>query len=326
MNIYIAEISTPYHRGALIALIPSTVAFGYILETFFLNMFWNITIFFMLVMSVGSLSFAYFSLPESPIWLYSKGKCQESIAVLTDLRCTEQRTINEEMKQIQRFCGTHKITLNIFRLLNEFLKAWKPFGLAIILFVLMEFTGYRVLVMYLTFLLDRLVVPNESYNIDVYWLACYSGSFMAPLVLYFINVKIILSIASFGMGICLFVLGVFRNHIWSLNTCLGLYVFFSHIGMIPIMYIVAGEIFPQKVNSIMSSLILLLSNMFLSEYSTVYAQMFHLMRPNIVLWVLSVCCFILCILVIFLLPNTRGKTLNEIQELYFTKKNKKLTK
>lgn len=312
-NIYIAEISTPQHRGSLIALIPVAYYFGTILYgVFYYCVSEKIMISFMLSLSIGSLCLTYF-LPESPIWLYSKGRYQESVDVLTNLRRVDQETINSEIKEIKNFCGTQGGKLSMLGLVKECLKAWKPFALAVILLILMYNTGYSIFIIYLD-----LYRSSKDTFLDSYSLNFFLCSFIAPFVMYILNVKVIIGMASFGMGLCLLVLDVFGNHNIISYIVKYLYLILSRIGIDTVFYIVTAEIFPQKVNSILSSQIIsftyipYLVNLRLINY------LGHL-GPYVPIWVFCIHSFILCIFVKFFFPNTSGRTLNEIQNQYFKK-------
>lgn len=323
-NVYIAEISTPYHRGPLIAVILLAANIGYIFSFLILQKrdLWGnkIPLIFLVIWSL------YFCLtlliPESPIWLYSKGRHKESIDSLNKIRRADREEIDAEITEIKAFCGTPTANPTVFELVKNCFKTWRSFAIITILLIMIENTGYRVFGRHIKLLLDQLDMPYSESITNTYNLPLILGSLIAPFMMYFVNVNIMLSVASFGMGICLLVLSIFGNYSWILNTCIGVYAFLSIFGVYPIIYIMAAEVFPQNVNGIMNSSIILLNNMFFLAYMKMCPQLFAYIGANMTMWISCISCFILSIYVIFILPSTRGKTLNEIQEIYFRKKDK----
>ncbi|XP_046388749.1 facilitated trehalose transporter Tret1-like [Ischnura elegans] len=101
-------------------------------------------------------------------------------------------------------------------------------------------------------------------------------------------------------------------------VCMLLYVCVSMTGLLAIPWTLTAELFPTEVRSLANSLILSLVNFILFAALQSYPHMLEAFGPHGVLWFFSAVSAVGVIFVYFFLPETRNKSLADI-ESYFAK-------
>lgn len=331
VNTYIAEISTPNHRGPLLGTLLVAFNVGLFLCTVLMyNITWKSTALVFLIISIICL-LLILRLPESPIWLYSKGRQEEAIDTLCRIRCETKDIIDFEIREIERLCQKQQQTKrSICTSVKECRKGWKSFIIANILHTLLQTTGYSILIAFTPMILERLKIPFNAAGVTVvYTTVGFIGSMFIPVFTSRINRKTLLSYSSFGMGTCMFIVVIYEEMFyhkdekpcaWIIPFVLYLYVLICNMCMLPICFIIPGEIFPQEVRGFMNGLYGVVCYTYWVILLKVYPEIMFKFGVKIMIWAFCSACFLLCLFSVFIVPETRGKTLNEIQNQYFRKK------
>lgn len=328
---YISEISSASHRGALLGLIPVAYNAGAALtNTLMYYVTWRTSAWIFTTLSGFSL-LSTFLLPESPIWLYSKGRKETSIQTLCSLRCAKEIEIQHEIDDMEK-ANENKTKLTFSATVKKILFAWKPFLIVAVLQCLMQHTGYAILFSYTILIFNRLRLPIDSSKFAI-WYAMVGtmGAMAAPYVMHRMNRRTLLTTFSCIMGVCMVIICLYEEifyhrdeklfpHIVSLSFYV--YVVACNAGVLLIAYSVGSEVFPNEVRGTMNGLYGVASFVYWSFSMKLYPTLINIFHIKIILWSFAGFCFVIATYSRFILPETKGMTLNEVQETYFKKTNK----
>lgn len=290
---------------------------------------WNTVAFIYAALSITCLLLT-FILPESPMWLYLQGKKDKSIKILCTLRCQHSSELQTEIQEMED-ASTLELNNTLLTTLKNCINAWKPLAIAVGLFTLLHNTGYSIMVAYTIMIVDRLKIPYDSAKITImYSVVGFAGSFITPYFMHKFGRKTLLSTSALGMALSMVVVGIYellfydQNHkpnAWIVPGALYVYGLCCNVGVLPIGFVVGGELFPYEVAGIMNGLYGTFAYIYWAITLKVYPEfMFHFgIIGTIQAFAMS--CFIVSLYGLFILPETKGKTIAQVQQQYF-KKNK----
>lgn len=332
VSAYISEITTADHRGPLLSTIEITFTIGIVISNLLMySLHWRIVAMIFAFFSAIALGLT-FILPESPIWLYSKGRKEKSIKVLESLRCRNQTELEFEIQDMDKACES-KPKLTFKSSLIGCLKAWKPFLLATSLFILMQNTGYTQFVSYTMLILDRLKLPFQSANITLlYSTSGFIASFLTPYTMHHFKRKTALIASALGMTFSFGCIALYEEFFynqevkpcaWVVPLALCTHAFTCVLGVLPISFIIGGEIFPLEVRGTMNGIYGAAGYMYYAIIFKLFPQFLFNSGVKVVMWTFTAFAAVTVLYGIFLLPETKGITLNEVQQKYFNKNKSK---
>lgn len=329
ISTYICEISTIEHRGALLGTMEVAYNIGVLVSNlmmYFLK--WNVVAFIYAAFSIFSLLLTII-LPESPIWLYLQGNKEKSIKTLCSLRCQTVPELRSEIQDMENSYSS-EINISITNTAKNCLKSWRQLSIAVGLITLLQHTGYSIMVAYTIMIVDKLKIPFDSSKITiVYSVVGFVGAFITPYVMHKVGRKSLLTVSALGMALSMVVVGSYEQLYYHLNEkpnawlvpgAFFVYVLLCNVGVLPIGFIVGGELFPYEVAGIMNGVYGIFAYVYWSLTLKVYPELMFHFGIKITIWAFAVSCFIVSLYGIFILPETKGKTVNEVQEQYFKKK------
>lgn len=334
VSTYISEISTSENRGALLGVTEVAYNVGVMFCNILMyNLMWDTVAVMFIALSIVFMG-SMLLLPESPVWLYGKGKKEKSLKILSSLRCTEPENILDEIQDMEKSCNQETKT-SFCKTIKNIFRAWKPLVITSVLIGLLQHTGYSIMVAYTIMIFDRLKLPFESSKITItYSMVAFIGSAATPFFMHRMGRKAILSMSSFVMGVCMIVVAIYEEifyqnekmFAWIVPIAFYVYALACNIGVLPIGFIVGGELFPNEVRGIMNGLYGLFAYGYWSVTLKLYPKFMFFCGIKVTIWAFAISCFVVTLFGAFILPETRGKTLNEVQEQYFQKKRKKSEK
>jgi sugar porter (SP) family MFS transporter len=319
---YVAEVAPARNRGMLVSAYQLAIVLGilcsYIINYGLHNVDNNWRWMFATGIMPSVLFFiGLFFIPESPRWLFKAGQENESMKVLTriggeSLAQVEIREIAESLKKVP---GPVAI--------NELFKppARKVIVIGFILAVLVQTSGINTIVDYAPkiFLAAGVEIKNALLQTSLVGLINFIFTFIAILFIDKVGRRSLYLIGSMGMVITLVLLAISfylkAEGIFTLISILLFIAFFaSCIG--PVFWTLVSEIFPNRIrgkavafatftNWIFNFLVVLLFPHFLSSVGGVATFLF-----------LALMSILQLLFTYFYLPETKGKSLEEIEKLW----------
>ncbi|KAJ8707547.1 hypothetical protein PYW08_010799 [Mythimna loreyi] len=329
-SILIGEYTSPKNRGAFLTTISLTQGSG----IFFVHLVgsllsWRRTVLVCLFLPFISLVMTLFT-PESPSWLVSKGRYNECREVFHWLRGEEEEAELEAMIAARVNFEKSKRTQKKVALISTVQKKefYKPIILMVHAYAMGQLSGGATTAAYATTIIK--LIMNPDVNADAWMIGLDSQRIVVnTLAIYIINrfKRRIMVFASGGLcvashlAIVAYVYlkdqGLMSNEtIWIPGILLNVHIFSCSVGMVPLPSVIAGEVFPLEYRSLAGSISLasvagtmfLVLKTFPGLVESVHITGTYLVYAGLLTY---------CLVVIwFLLPETKGRTLQEIEDEY----------
>jgi SP family xylose:H+ symportor-like MFS transporter len=331
---YIAEIAPPKRRGALVGNYQLAIVIG-IVVVYFVNYFialqgdaaWNLNIGWRwmfgseIIPSILFLLFI-FLIPESPRWLFQKGETAKAMVVLQKLNKAE--AVVQVQAEIEN--SLHQEDKNQWKhLSNPIFK--KALFVGIGLSVLQQLTGINAILYYAPEIFKSLGSSTDVSLLETSILGVVNLIFtlFAIKLVDKMGRKPLLYIGSIGMTIALAAVGLFIYFDVVGNWVLPFLLLFMgafSISWGPIVWVLLSEIFPTKIRS----LALAISVFIQWVANFVVTQVFPSLVENQWLkdnfngafpfYLFSVICLFSLVFVWKKIPETKNRTLEEIDALW----------
>lgn len=321
--VYIGEIANTHNRGALSSmlnlLLCAGMLFSYCLGPYVSVMAFNLIL--AIFPSIFLISF-YIIGPESAYYYIKKGEHNLAKSALQKVRAGSVK-VEEELNVIHT-----KITeagdgtfFDIFK--SKELR--KAFFITLGLMVFQQFTGIIAVLYY-----SQTIFKQAGVELDPAVCSIIVGAvqflttFITPLVVDRLGRKMLLLVSSIGMVISEAPLGTYsylKEHKHDVSAmsmlpiiCLIVYIITYNFGYGPLPWTIMGELFPTNVKSAAS----LFTTFFCWTLAFLVAKYFQIIATAIgmgtAFWIFTVACAIAIPFNYFIVIETKGKTLHEIQE------------
>lgn len=331
---YLTEIALPSHRGAILGTLPITYNFG----AMFCNLLmyfipWNMAAWIYAILNIASF-LSITLLPESPAWLFNKGKTESAVETLCSLRASGIDKVQHEIDDLAKSV-TGKSQISWSRVLIDIAKSWKQLLIVVVLQSLMQNTGYTIFFSYTILIFERLQLPaiDGSKFAILFAMAGVGGSICAPVLMQKLNRRTQLIVSSAAMGICIIVIAIYEELFlaasykpfpYFIPILLYIFSFACNAGAMPIAYTIGPEIFPGQVRGIINGIFGVIWHINWTLIVKFYPSTVSMFGIKIILWACAVSCLLVILFGLYFLPETKGKTLNEVQEQYFSRRKKSL--
>jgi len=337
---YIAEIAQPQHRGWLGGLTSPILAFG-ALVSYSLGAIisWHyvaiIGIFVPLFLIPG-----LFLLPDTPYWYIQKGDEKKALQVIEKFREQGSNSL-AELWAVSDSLRSSITELNFKEALQTLTQRQyrRPFLTLNFLFILMAFTGNFAITFY------AVDVFQHSGNgaINSYLSAIIIGAikFLAAILyipaVKYISRRMLICGSSFVMGTSMSILGLaMYSHetglyssieamAWLPLVCVTIYMLADPIGVGSVPFLYLGEFFPSEVRSILSGITIGLSNLEMFIVVKTFPNLTNMVGDSGTFWLYAAFSFVMIIYTLVWIPETKGKTLQDIEAYFSYKENKHVT-
>ncbi|MHC4396821.1 MAG: sugar porter family MFS transporter [Planctomycetota bacterium] len=331
---YIAEISPARIRGRMVSVNQFAIVFG-MLAVYFINYFiaglgdeaWNIETGWRWMFGSESLPAVLlltllFFVPESPRWLTKQNQKSRALRILSKVDGDEYA--KQEMQMIEETLAHESSSLS-----QLFLPGMRiVLVIGVVLAVLQQITGINVFLYFGSEIFEKL--GGESIDAALLQQVVVGAVNLLFTVLAIWTVdrlgrKPLMIIGSAGMGIALFAMGMAgywqATGPWLLIFVL-IYIASFALSVGPVTWVILSEIFPTKIRGRAMGI----ATMCLWMANTVVSQTFPMMDGNKFLvekfhhgfpfFIYGIMCVVLVIFVGWVVPETKGKTLEEIEKMW----------
>ncbi|KAL1490192.1 hypothetical protein ABEB36_012925 [Hypothenemus hampei] len=339
---YVGEIATPNTRGLLQSLCPILTSFG-ILLVYILGyvLSWKIIAAISIIFTLFT-TIAVQLLPESPIHLIKNhigtvtqnSKLYQAFEFFNPSGSNVDQKIKESINwNIINEKGD--IENNSFKAVSLGPETIKPFFLVVGLFLLQELSGIYSILFYATqFIEESNIHVNPFISSIIVGTIRFSMSIISAPLIQNIGRKTLCTFSGFGMAISLLILGLYikyyelnpnenRTLDWLPLLCITVNVFFSMLGMLPIPWILVGEVFPSKVRSVMAGIVICVAQCFIFISVKIYNNLIDWLGFSGTIFSFVIASVGAMLYSKYILPETQGKSLHEIEEYFKNGKSKK---
>ena len=324
--VYISEVAPADARGWQVSLFQLAITVGILLAylvdyAFALIQGWR-WMFGLAVVPAGIFGLGMIFLPESPRWLVRKGRREDARATLSRIRGTAD--VDPELAEIERSLQQAPESGRLSDLLAPSIRRSLVIGIGLAIF--QQITGINTVIYYAPVIIQSAGISSAS------------GAILATAGIGLVNVlmtivamrlidrsgrKPLLLIGIAGMAVTLGFLGfVFRMSAhsgalaWLAVISMMAYVASFAISLGPIFWLLISEIYPLKIRNSAEGLAATFnwgSNLLITlTFLTLVEQL----GPSWTFWLYGLSAVAAWIFSYYIVPETKGRTLEEIEEYW----------
>jgi hypothetical protein len=291
-----------------------------------------------------SIAAVWYMLPESPVWLVSRGRIHEAETSMRSIRGVPRGASFPDDLQQELEAMTHSNTRldkkSSWKDRLIFLKrpeAYMPLLIMNALFFFQQFSGIYVVIMYTVTIVRETGVQVDGYLVTV--LIGIARLVMSLTISYAstrCGRRLLLNISGVGMTLSVGLLAGFlilthdevigpekvRTFGWVPITALLLAVMMGTLGFMTLPFAMLGEVFPAKIRGWACGVTTFIGTIYFFLAVKLFPQMKYWIGFHNVCTMYTAVIAIGTVFAYFYLPETRGKTLKEIEDFFRGHKDK----
>ncbi len=254
--------------------------------------------------------------PESPRWLIQQGNIEKGMAILT--KFTNDTLAQNDVLQIQNTTRHKKGSYK--ELFSPAIR--KPVLIGILLPLFSQFSGINAVIYY-----GPRILSDAGINITdallgqiIFGIANFLFTIIAIWKVDKIGRRPLYIIGALGASICLFFTGTcfYTGSISNIALAIGIILFLAcfafSIG--PLKFVIASEIFPTSIRGramALSIMVMWIADTIVGQLTPIFLGS---IGPAATFWFFSACCLLSFLVVYKLVPETKGKSLEEIEKMW----------
>ncbi len=324
--VYISEVAPADARGWQVSLFQLAITVGILLAylvdyAFALIQGWR-WMFGLAVVPAGIFGLGMIFLPESPRWLVRKGRREDARATLSRIRGTAD--VDPELAEIERSLHQAPESGRLSDLLAPSIRRSLVIGIGLAIF--QQITGINTVIYYAPVIIQSAGISSASGAI-----LATAGIGLVNVLMTIIAMRLIdrsgrkplLLIGIAGMAVTLGFLGfVFRMSAhsgalaWLAVISMMAYVASFAISLGPIFWLLISEIYPLKIRNSAEGLAATFnwgSNLLIT---LTFLTLVERLGPSWTFWLYGLSAVAAWIFSYYIVPETKGRTLEEIEEYW----------
>lgn len=326
--LYIAEMASTGRRGLLGACFQLFASTG-ILVVYSLGIPLGYRWLAVACLGVSSLNIVLLlAVPESPRWYASQKRRLEALEALAWLTGRDTADLEEEYLEMERgFAATQKIGGGGISLRDFLLpEIYRPMLISCGMMAYQQMSGINPVIFYSSEIFATAGFSDDPKLPTITIGAVLVAATVVSCVLMDRAGRRLLLLASgFPMALSLIALGVcfylsssgpVSGLNWVSLTSVLVFVICFSLGVGPISWLIVSELVPTRARSIINGMATCIVWLLLFLATKEYGRMRRVMNDFGAFWFFGGCGLIGCAFVWFFVPETKGRTLEEIQELF----------
>jgi len=319
---YVAEVAPANKRGMLVAIYQLTIVIG-ILCSYIIN-YWlhdvdNNWRWMFATGVVPSILFftGLFFIPESPRWLYKAGRKEESLKVLT--RIGGEALAKVEVLEIAESLKGNSASVSRGELFKP--ASRKVMLVGFFLAVLVQISGINTIIDYAPKILlaAGVEIKNALLQTSLLGLINFIFTFVAILFIDKVGRRLLYLIGSMGMAVTLVLLALsfyFKMEGIITLICIMLFLVFFASCIGPVFWTLVSEIFPNRIRGKALAFASFTQWIFNFLVVLLFPHFLALLGGAVTFLFLALMSFIQWLFTYFYVPETKGKSLEEIEQLW----------
>ncbi|KAA0716368.1 Solute carrier family 2, facilitated glucose transporter member 8 [Triplophysa tibetana] len=274
-------------------------------------------------------------MPETPRFLLSQGKRREAVEALRFLRGPDA-PIEWECARIEEACKNEEQSLSLSDLKDP--GVYKPLGVGIMMMVFQQFTGINAIMFYAETIFEQAHFKSSDVATVIVAATQVVFTAVAAFVMDRAGRKALLILSGVTMCVSEAVFGVYfkltvmkhdnstllsavtdvpqtpqTDLAWLAVGSMGLFITGFALGWGPTPWLIMSEIFPTRARGLGSALCVLTNWTCAFIITKTFQDLMDLITSAGTFWMFSALCALNVIFTAVFVPETKGKTLEEIQ-------------
>ncbi|XP_070514414.1 trehalose transporter 1-like protein isoform X2 [Cardiocondyla obscurior] len=332
-TVYVAEIAGPKWRGTMVTWTSISIALGVLIVYIFgliIKDDWRLVALMCALFPVCAIALTLLVVPETPLWLRDQNRPDEALEIMKKFRGIpkDQPAPPEVLFELKP--RQQKKNQNLLKHLVK-RNALVPFGIMLSFFFFQQFSGIFVIIYNAVAIMEKSGVELDPYlGAVLIGVARFIASLLTAGVSRKYGRRVPSIISGVGMtifmgGLSLYLFLADKGTVMADNgvvpvICMVMYIFTSTLGYLVIPFAMVGEVFPPKVKDILSGSTVAIGYLFSAVTVKTYPDMQRVMGMHGVFLFFAIISLIGAIFILFFLPETKGKTLREIEDMFASKK------
>ncbi|CAO1310729.1 unnamed protein product [Diamesa hyperborea] len=332
-RVYTSEVTQPHLRGMLTAFSSVCLSFGVLFQyTMGAITTWQILSGISCIVPAAAF-IGMCMLPESPNYLVTHQKPQKAIESLAKLRGSTYN-LQKEVDQMQSFADKNNSakSLTARELLHALLEpsCLKPFGILVMYFMMYQFSGVNTITFYAVEIFRDVGTTMDKNTCTILLgVIRFIFTIIACIALRRCGRRPLTFISGIGCGVTMIGLGTYMKfkydwdsqeippvHTWIPVACIFLFTITCTLGFLVVPWVMIGELYPMKVRGVVGGFTTCAAHSFVFIVVKTYPLLVSGFEKHGT-FILYGCISLLGTVFLYLwLPETKGKTLQEIEDYF----------
>ncbi|XP_055849964.1 facilitated trehalose transporter Tret1-like [Episyrphus balteatus] len=321
---YVGEIATKESRGSALSLMMLFMTLG-MLYVYCIGPYTRYLVMQVCCLAIPSMSFwGYFLIPESPYYLVKKDRIDSALRSLQTIRGQPLDIVKNELPAIQESIEQSR-TMTTGRCADITKNPANRRALIIVLGLMMfqQFSGAVIIIINSqSIFMQANASLGSAVSSIIVGIVQVCSSVTLQIIVDLWKRRTLLRLSAIGMGIAQFTLGTFffidtrggASHIrWLPMLAFILFQLSYRIGFGPLPFTVLGELFPPNIKSVAATSVTI-TCWGLGFLIARFYPLYNALGSYYVFWTFSIFCVLAFLFAQFIVMETHGLSLNEIQD------------